>query len=149
MQRHLGADVVEQYVMGALDVESSRFVETHVAQCEACARVLQEEAMLEVALHEVASLKKVVSLADRRRRRLGAVAASAAVAAAAALVVVLSFERPPPHEKSPRFQNCTEASTARDCISRAQFDGVITIGPNRQPIVPRYDLVGSSEGAVP
>ena len=34
MTRHLVADIVEQYVIGALDAESVRFVEGHVAECQ-------------------------------------------------------------------------------------------------------------------
>jgi len=147
MQRHIGADVVEQYVMGALDIESSRFVEGHVAQCAECAAVLQNEAAVEVAMHEVAVLKKVVSL-SARRRRVGALVASAAVALAAGLVMVISVDPQPAPTERPMLRHCIEASTARDCISRAQFDGVITIGPDREPIVPLYDQV-SPEGAVP
>jgi hypothetical protein len=144
---HIGVDVVEQYVMGALDVESSRFVEGHVMQCPACAALLQREAALEVGLHEVAGLKKVVFLTTRRRR-ITALVASAAVALAAGLVLVVAVDRVPAPESRPGLRQCTDASTARACISRAQFDGVITIGPDLEPIVPRYDLV-SPEGAVP
>ncbi len=140
MQRHIGADVVEQYVMGALDVESSRFVEGHVAQCAQCATMLQNEAALEVAMHEVAALKKVVSL-SARRRRVGAAVASAVLAMAAGLVLIVSVDHEPPHDKRPALRHCLEVSTARDCISQAQFDGVITIGPDREPIVPLYDQV--------
>ena len=147
MQRHIGADVIEQYVMGALDLESSRFVEGHVTQCPECAAMLQNEARVEVALLEVASLTKVVSLSSRRRR-IGALVASAAVALAAGLVLIVSADRTPSLEKRPVVRQCSEASTARDCISQAQFDGVITIGPDKEPIVPRYELV-SSQGAVP
>ena len=147
MHRHIGADVVEQYVMGALDVESSRFVEGHVAQCAECALMLQNEAALEVAMHEVAALKKVVSL-SARRRKIGALVASAAVALAAGLVLIVSVDHQPSPTERPALRHCIEASTARDCILRAQFDGVITIGPDRQPIVPLYDQV-SPEGAVP
>ena len=143
--RHIGADVVEQYVMGALDVESSRFVESHVTQCPHCAALLQNEAQVEVALHEVASLKKVVSLSSRRRR-MTALVASAALAAG--LVLVVSGDHAPRLQNRPGLRQCTEASTARDCISQAQFDGVITIGPDREPIVPRYELV-SAQGALP
>lgn len=145
MRQHVGADVVEQYVMGALDAESSRFLETHVAQCAPCAAMLQSEAALEVALHEVAAVN-VVSL-SARRRRMGAFVASAAFAAAAALLV-FSLGRVPAGDEHPVLRECLEASTAQQCISQAQFDGVITIGPDREPIVPRYD-VGSPEGAAP
>lgn len=147
MQRHIGADVVEQYVMGALDVESSHFVEGHVARCPQCALLLQREASLELALHDIAAMKKVVLL-SARRRKFGAIVASAALALAAGLVLVVSVDRQPPVDKRPSLRDCTEAMTARECISRGQFDGVITIGPQQELIVPRYDL-GSPEGAVP
>lgn len=147
MQRHLGADVIEQYVMGALDLESSRFVEGHVAACPACALMLQREAELELKLHEVAAMKKIVSL-SARRRTFGALVASAAVALGAGLVLLVSVDHQPPPETRPVLRQCTEASTARDCISRGQFDGVITIGPRLELIVPRYDEI-SPEGVVP
>ena len=146
MTRHLSGDIVEQYVIGALDAESVRFVEGHVAQCPACATLLQREAQLEVALHETARLKNVVSLSSRRRRLVALVASAAAAALAAGLVLVLSIDTEPPPAAHPKLRHCVDRSTATECISQGQFDGVITIGPNREPIVPRYDLV---PGAAP
>ena len=145
MTRHLGGDIVEQYVIGALDAESVRFVEGHVAQCSECAKLLQQEAQLEVGLHETARLKNVVSLSSRRRR-LVAVVASAAVALAAGLVLVFSIDTEPPAAAQPKLRHCVDQSTATECISQGQFDGVITMGPNGEPIVPRYDVV---PGAAP
>lgn len=142
MDKHLVADIVEQYVIGALDAESVRFVEAHVAQCPPCAKLLQQEAAVEVALHEVVRSKKV-SLEARRRRRIGAVLASAAAALAAGVVLVFSLESEPPPAAQPRLRRCVEESTASKCISQAQFDGVITIGPDLEPIVPRYDVTGA------
>ena len=139
MTRHLVTDIVEQYVIGALDAESVRFVEGHVAQCAPCAKLLQQEASLEVALHETARLTKVVSLSSRRRR-VGAVVASAAALLAAGLVLVFPLERDPPAGAQPKLRQCADATTATECISQGQFDGVITIGPNNEPIVPRYDV---------
>ena len=138
MNKHLVADIVEQYVIGALDAESVRFVEGHVAQCPPCARLLQQEAALEVALHETARHRKVISLSSRRRR-IGAVVASAAAVLAAGLVLVFSLDGEPSPSAQPHLRRCVEASTASECISQGQFDGVITIGPNLEPIVPRYD----------
>lgn len=139
MQKHLVTDIVEQYVIGALDAESVRFVEAHVAQCAPCAQLLREEASLEVALHEVGQLGKV-ALLSTRRRKLGAVVASAAAVLAAGLVLVFSVDGEPPASSQPRLRSCVDVATASQCISKAQFDGVITIGPNREPIVPRYDV---------
>ena len=139
INKHLVADIVEQYVIGALDAESVRFVDGHVAQCTDCAKLLQEEAALEVALHEVVRRKKVVSL-NSRRRRIGAVVASAAAALAAGLVLVFSIDSEPPAAAQPKLRQCVDRSTASECISQGQFDGVITIGPDREPIIPRYDV---------
>lgn len=138
MQKHLVTDIVEQYVIGALDPESVRFVEGHVAQCPACARLLQEEAALEVQLHELGHDGQVIALSSRRRRT-GAVLASVAVLAAAVVAFFL-VESQPPASAQPRVRRCEDVSTASACISKAQFDGVITIGPDREPIVPRYEL---------
>ena len=139
MEKHLVADIVEQYVIGALDAESVRFVEAHVARCAPCAKLLQQEAAIEVALHETARHRKVVSLSSRRRK-LVALVASAAAVLAAGLVLVFSFDREPAPAAQPGLRHCVEKSTASDCISRGQFDGVITIGPNHEPIIPRYDV---------
>ena len=139
MTRHLVEDIVEQYVIGALDAESVRFVEGHVAQCAPCAKLLQEEAALEVALHETVRRTRVVSLTSRRRR-IGALVASAAAVLAAGLVLVFSLESDPPAAAQPKLRQCVDASTATECISQGQFDGVITIGPRGEPIVPRYDV---------
>jgi anti-sigma factor RsiW len=139
MSQHLVADIVEQYVIGALDPESVRFVEVHVAQCPACARLLQEEAQVEVALHEVAARGHVVSLSSRRRR-VGALVASAAAALAAGVVLTVVFGSTPPASAQPTVRRCVDAATERDCLSQAQFDGVITLDPRGQPVVPRYDV---------
>lgn len=139
MNKHLVADIVEQYVIGALDAESVRFVEGHVAQCPPCAKLLQQEAALEVALHEVVRRKKVVSITSRRRR-IGALVASAAAVLAAGVVLAFSIEREPPAAAQPKLRQCVDATTATECISQGQFDGVITIGPEGEPIVPRYDV---------
>lgn len=139
MHKHLVADIVEQYVIGALDAESARFVEGHVAQCAPCAKLLQQEAALEVALHETVRRKTVVSI-SARRRRVGALVASAAAVLAAGLALVFSLDGEPPPSAQPKLRQCADATTATECISQGQFDGVITIGPNREPIVPRYDL---------
>jgi anti-sigma factor RsiW len=148
MNKHLVADIVEQYVIGALDADSVRFVEAHVAQCPPCAKLLQEEAAIEVALHEIVRRKKVVSIASRRRR-IAAVVASAAAVLAAGLVLVFSLESEPPPSAQPKLRRCVERTTAIECISQGQFDGVITIGPNLEPIVPRYDVTPGTPGVGP
>lgn len=139
--KHLSADIAEQYVIGALDTESVRFVEGHVAQCGECATLLQQEARVEIALHDVAAMGKVVSLSSRRRR-LGAVVISAAAAIAAAVILVFVTQSEPPASEQPKLRSCADPSTASQCIEKAQFDGVLTLGPRGEPIVPRYDVGG-------
>jgi anti-sigma factor RsiW len=144
MATHLTAELIEEYVIGALEGDSARFVEAHVDGCADCAALLAKEARLEAALHEVADLANVVPLAAKRRRRWPLAAAGAALAAGLVVVVGL-MERPPPAEKAPRVLQCTGAQDARDCVARGQFDGVITIGPDKQLVVPRYDELPSAE----
>lgn len=140
MTRHLVADIVEQYVIGALDAESVRFVEGHVAQCAPCAKLLQQEAALEVALHETVRHRTNVVAITSRRRRVAAMVASAAAVLAAGLALVFSLGSEPPAASQPKLRQCVDATTATECISQGQFDGVITIGPRGEPIVPRYDV---------
>lgn len=137
MQRHLVGDTVEQYVIGALDPESVRFVEAHVAQCEPCARLLREEAQLEVTLYRLA--EGGVGQQRPSRKTVGALVASVvALAAGVALVVVLRTE--PETTARPAVRRCDDVA----CISKAQFDGVITLDGDGQPIVPRYDEPGGA-----
>lgn len=145
---HLTTDLVEQYVIGALEGDSARFVEAHVGACPACAALLAKEARLEAALHDVADLANVVPL-KARRRRLSLAAAGAAMAAGLLALVSLS-DRPPPKEKEPRILRCEGTTNPGECVARGQFDGVITIGPDNQLLVPRYDelpLDGPHRGA--
>jgi hypothetical protein len=151
MATHLSTELIEEYVIGALEGDSARFVEAHVEGCEACAALLAKEARLEAALHQVADLSNVVSLSAKRRRRWP-LAAAGAVLAAGLVVVVGLAERPPPVEKAPRVRECTGAQDPGDCVAQGQFDGVITIGPDKQLLVPRYDElppVGSKERGAP
>lgn len=141
MQQHLVADIVEQYVIGALDAESVRFVEGHVAQCPACARLLEEEAQLELSLVEVAKMGRVVSVTSRRRR-MGALAASV-LALAAGVAVVFDLSSEPAETARPQVRRCDDTTTASACISKAQFDGVITLDAEGQPIIPRYDVAST------
>lgn len=148
MGRCLSPDVVEQYVIGSLDPDSARFVDTHVGGCRACAAMLAREAKLEVQLHEVAELSRVVPLSSRRRRA-GAAVLSVAAALAAGVVLLVTFEREPPADEAPRIARCEDPGSAAACIERAKFDGVITIGPGNELVVPRYDAVPTAPGGTP
>lgn len=143
--QHLGADIVEQYVMGALDAQSARFVDGVVAACPSCARLLRQEAALEVALYQVMKGREVGGLFGRPRR-VRALVAGAAAALALGVVVLSSGDGDPPARAQPTVRACVDAATASQCIFEGQFDGVITIGPNLEPIIPRYDV---TPGATP
>ena len=54
LKPHLTRDSAEQYILGALSPEASAALEAHTLECEPCARLLQEEAVLSEQLHEVA-----------------------------------------------------------------------------------------------
>lgn len=149
MTKHLTPDLAEEYVIGALEGDSARYVEAHAEACPDCAALLAKEARLEAALYEVGALANVVPLAARRRRRWS-IAALGAAAAAAVLLVLGLAERPPPAEKEPRILKCDGATNPGECMAQGQFDGVITIGPDNQLLVPRYDelpAAGQQRGA--
>lgn len=147
---HLSPDDLVAYVIGSLDKASNERVEAHVANCASCAAQLAAEARLEVSLLEVgtglAPAAQVLSLTERRRRRVQTAALSAVgVLVAAALVIVLAGgDRAPVLGKEPTINRCTDPNQAANCIARAAFDGVLSIGPDRQLIVPRYDLTASA-----
>ena len=102
--------------------------------------MLQREAQVEVALHEVASQRNVVSLSSRRRRVTVVISALAAVAATV-LIAVVRFGGST--DSPPSLRECNDPATAAACLSKAQFDGVITLDPRGQPVVPRYDVGGA------
>ncbi|MFP2924830.1 zf-HC2 domain-containing protein, partial [Pyxidicoccus sp. 3LG] len=55
LKPHLTRDSAEQYILGALAPEKAAALEAHTLECEPCARLLQEEAVLSEQLEEVAS----------------------------------------------------------------------------------------------
>ncbi len=138
MPGHVSPDDLEQYVIGALDAASVSWVEAHVAQCEPCAKALTREATLELALFDVAALPPSLSGVRQRPARIAA-ALTAVTALAAGALWLFSVERPPPENGHPRIARCVDSRSAAECIAQAQFDGVITIGPDRQVLVPRYE----------
>lgn len=135
---HIDPEQFEQYVIGALGDEAASALEAHTASCQTCAAALQREAQLELGLMEVAALP--VPLSARRPRRFIA-ATALSLAAAAGLAFFANLERPPPAEGAPRLARC-DVSGSSECVARAQFDGVITIGPDHQVLVPKYEVTG-------
>lgn len=138
MPGHVSPDDLEQYVIGALDAASASWVEAHAARCEACAKALASEAQLELSMFEVAALPAALGGARQRRARIAATL-TGLTALAAGVLWLFSVERSPPENGHPRIVRCADTRSAAECIAQAQFDGVLTIGPDSQLVVPRYE----------
>jgi anti-sigma factor RsiW len=136
MSGHLTPEALELYILGALDAEPSLALEAHAATCTACAAALQREARLELGLLEVA--RAPASLQGFRRRRLQLGVAGLAAAAAAAVLLLLVQPRATP-DGQPRLVRCEDPRQASECLAGAQYDGLLTIGPDNQLVVPLYD----------
>jgi hypothetical protein len=156
---HLTPNDTEQYILGALDPERERKLEAHTLVCDACARLLQQEAMLEEQLREVASTApredNVIRPARWRVARVAALVAGPALAAAAALAimvsqpgqvpsqvpaqgpVVLSLELPV--EMPSMVVACPDLTTQESCTADAAARGLLVQGPLGMGEVPRYE----------
>ncbi len=127
-ERHLSAERLEQYVIGALSEPEASEVERHVAACPACEARLMNEASLELAFAQVASTRRVEPSVRRGVSRVVPAAVVGALAMAAAAVVWLTPAAPvdsraaaaPPPQAS---YETGDASTAT-----AQLDGDALIG---------------------
>jgi anti-sigma factor RsiW len=154
---HLTPSDAEQYILGALDPELERKLEAHTLVCDACARLLQQEALLEEQLREVASTApredNVIRPARWRVGRLAAMAAVPAMAAAAAaLVLVVSHparvSRPVttmalsmdlPTEAPSMVVACPDLTTQESCTEAAAARGLLVQYPVGMGEVPRYE----------
>ncbi|MBF5045970.1 zf-HC2 domain-containing protein [Aggregicoccus sp. 17bor-14] len=113
--RHFTRDDAEAYVLGALEPARAAALEEHVAACDACARLLQVEALLEEDLRQVAASSpgmggKLLRLPAARlaRRVLAPVGALAAAAALAFLAVRHEAPAPLPTPEVARRAPITE-----------------------------------------
>lgn len=155
---HLTPSAVEQYILGALDPELERKLEAHTLVCEACARLLQQEALLEEQLREVASTAPREDNVIRPARwRVGRVAAMAGAAVAAAAVLALVVSRPAPVESQPVPEAlpvlaldlpvelptvvvaCPDLTTQKACAEEAAARGLLVQYPLGMGEVPRYE----------
>jgi anti-sigma factor RsiW len=155
---HLTPSDTEQYLLGALDPERERKLEAHTLVCEACARLLQQEAMLEEQLHEVAMTApredKVIRPARWRVARVAAMVVGPALAAAAALALMVHppstvthpAEQPAmvltldlPMELPSTLVACPDLTTQESCASAAAARGLLVQYPLGMGEVPRYE----------
>jgi predicted anti-sigma-YlaC factor YlaD len=164
LERHLTRDEVEQYLLGALDPEVSARLEAHTLVCEPCAGLLQQEALLEEQLREVAASLPGEALAPvlrpARWRRVAATLVGPALATAAA-VGLLVLRAPPatrpaaPVEVAaealelPRVVACPDMATQDACASAAAERGLMVQYPQGVGEVPRYEgYAGLPAGAL-
>ncbi|HVG62371.1 MAG TPA: hypothetical protein VNA24_27660 [Hyalangium sp.] len=156
---HLTPHDTEQYILGALDPERERKLEAHTLVCDACAQLLQQEAMLEEQLREVASTApredNVIRPSRWRVARVAALVAGPALAAAAVLAlmvshpgqvssqvpaqgtVVLSMDLPV--EMPSMVVACPDLTTQESCTKEAAARGLLVQGPLGVGEVPRYE----------
>ncbi|QSQ17847.1 zf-HC2 domain-containing protein [Myxococcus landrumensis] len=171
LKPHLTRDSAEQYILGALAPEKAAALEAHTLECEPCAVLLQEEAILSEQLTEVASSipeqERVLRPAAWSGRRTVTSAAIAAIAASLALVLLPSRNHqetsaPKPLDATPpsvameldedetpgNVVACPDLATQDTCTRKAAERGLLVMNPSGNAEVPRYEAhTGLPEGA--
>ncbi|WP_338869201.1 hypothetical protein [Myxococcus stipitatus] len=171
LKPHLTRDSAEQYILGALAPEKAAALEAHTLECEPCAVLLQEEALLSEQLTEVASTvpqrENVLRPSTWSARRTVASAAIAALAASLVLVLLPNGKRPElsapkPLDATPptvamelnegdvqaNVVACPDLATQDACTRKAAERGLLVMSPSGFAEVPRYEArTGLPEGA--
>ncbi|MCY1075750.1 zf-HC2 domain-containing protein [Archangium lansingense] len=91
-QPHLTAEMAAQYLHGLLEPQQRSFFEAHASQCDACARVLQREALAEVKLRGLARSEPSAPKRLLARSKPRLLLAVAGLAAAALALLLLRFQ---------------------------------------------------------
>lgn len=157
---HIRPADAEQYVLGALEPEAAATLEAHTLDCPPCALLLQQEALLEEQLREVAQApalrSNVLRPAFWSRARSSAAAGVMMAAAAAVTLLVLRPERavhpraqdegfpvmalPVDLPEAPeRLVACPDLDSQETCASEALARGLLVQYPQGVGEVPRYE----------
>lgn len=169
-QPHIRPADAEQYVLGALEPQAAAALEAHTVQCDPCALILQQEALLEERLREVAQAPavpaRVIRPARWNRPRASAAAGVMMAAAAAVMMLVLRPERavhprtqdddfpvmalPVDLPETPqRLVACPDLDSQETCASEALARGLLVQYPQGVGEVPRYEgYAGLPPGAL-
>ncbi|WP_408891508.1 hypothetical protein ACJ2CR_18640 [Myxococcus faecalis] len=173
LKPHLTRDSAEQYILGALAPEKAAALEAHTLECEPCALLLQEEALLSEQLNEVAQdwsvrEERVARPARWHTRRAAAGVAIAALAASLALVLLPGGKATQSRELEPgevlpptlalgleedlpptNVVACPDLATQAFCTRKAAERGLLVMTPSGIAEVPRYEArTGLPEGAL-
>jgi hypothetical protein len=164
LEAHLTRVDVEQYVIGAMNEEAAAKLEAHTLVCDPCAVLLQQEALFEEQLREVAEaaprVPEAVLVRPARWRRVAATVVGPALAAAAAAGFLML--RPPAPVRPavpqiiaaaelplelPRVVACPDMATQDACSADAAARGLMVQYPLGD--VPRYEgYAGLPAGAL-
>ena len=126
---HLSSEMLELFVLGALDPGQVDAVGRHVGVCAECASRLEREAQLELAFHWAA-------LARRQRHRRASRAWGAGLSLAAAAMVAWLSLRPDVTQLTvegavvtAQGLTCPDGPQQPDCIERAHRRGLLVSYP--------------------
>jgi anti-sigma factor RsiW len=143
---HPTADDLAGYVTGALDPPRAAWLEEHLASCPPCARALEREAKIEVALHAVARadtarLPSPPPLPSRRSRLTRAAVGACAAVLAVAAPLLLFHARPPRGGALHVVCGAAGDGELRRCRAAARCAGLLAEDVSGAADVPVYETL--------